>query len=77
MKREIPEGVWDQCDKCGVSSFTNVLKRNKWICPDCGNHFQIGYEEYIKLLLDEDSFVEINAQLTTADPLIFATASGM
>ena len=71
MKREIPEGVWEQCAKCGTSTFTNVLERSKWICPECGNHFMIGHEEYINLLLDEGSFVEINAGLTTADPLNF------
>ena len=41
------------------------------MCPKCQYHFRIGAEQRIEQLADQDSFVELNANLTSADPLNF------
>lgn len=71
VKREIPEGIWRKCDRCGHPTYGMALKRNHWICPECSHHFAIGNEQYIELLIDPDSFVELDARLTSTDPLKF------
>ena len=71
IKREVPEGVWSRCDKCGHSLFQNTLSRNSWICPDCGHHLRIGHEQYVELLADHGSFTELDPTLTAGDPLKF------
>ena len=71
IKREVPEGVWTQCDRCGHSMFHNTLLRNCWICPECGYHLRIGHQQYVQLLVDRDSFTELDPTLTASDPLKF------
>ena len=71
IKREMPEGVWSQCKKCSHTVFQNALERNSWICPECGYHFRIGHKQFVRLLVDSDSFNELDSTLTAADPLKF------
>lgn len=71
IKREIPEGIWSKCKKCGDTTYQHALERSAFVCPHCGNHFAIGHERYVELLADADSFVELNADVATADPLKF------
>src|SRR5207244_1933239 len=44
---------------------------NLYTCPKCGWHFRIGSDEYIEIILDDDSFVEIGADMVSDDPLEF------
>jgi acetyl-CoA carboxylase carboxyl transferase subunit beta len=71
IKRELPDGIWTSCKKCGETTYQAALERNAWICPHCANHYPIGHEKYVDLLADNDSFSEMDANLTTADPLKF------
>jgi acetyl-CoA carboxylase carboxyl transferase subunit beta len=71
IKREIPEGIWSKCKKCGETTYQQALERSAFVCPHCQNHFAIGHERYVELLADSGSFVEINTDITTADPLKF------
>jgi len=71
VKREIPEGIWSKCNKCGDTTYQHALERGAFVCPHCGNHFAIGHERYVELLADAGSFVELNADVATADPLKF------
>ena len=71
IKREIPEGIWSQCKRCGEAVYQNALERTFWVCPHCGFHFPIGHDKYIRLLADSDTFTELDASLATADPLKF------
>jgi acetyl-CoA carboxylase carboxyl transferase subunit beta len=71
IKREIPSGIWSKCPRCGQSTYQTALERSAWVCPECGCHLPIGHQQYIALLVDAGSFVELDAGLTTADPLRF------
>ena len=71
IKREIPEGIWSKCKKCGETTYQQALERSAFVCPHCQNHFAIGHERYVELLTDSGSFVELNTDITTADPLKF------
>lgn len=71
IKREIPEGVWSRCEKCGHATYGLARKQTYWICPECSFHFPIDHRQYVELLVDAGSFTEIDARLTTTDPLRF------
>jgi acetyl-CoA carboxylase carboxyl transferase subunit beta len=70
-KRDMPDGLWRKCDKCGEIVYERVTKRNHWTCIKCGYHFMISSLDYIAMLADENTFVEIDPGLRSCDPLGF------
>lgn len=63
--KEIPDALFSYCKKCGQSVLTSSLKDNKYVCPNCGNHFTISANERIRQILDEGSFKELDGKITT------------
>lgn len=72
LKEEIPEGIMAKCPSCKTIMYTKELKKNIKVCPSCGHHHQMTSQERVALLLDEDSFTELNANLTSKNPLNFS-----
>ena len=70
-RREVPADAWTKCPSCESQIFNRQLERNLRVCPTCGHHFRMSIGERIDLLLDEGSFVEHDAGLTSGDPLGF------
>jgi acetyl-CoA carboxylase carboxyl transferase subunit beta len=71
QKREIPDGMWTKCDKCGEIIHKKELAQNFYTCTKCENHFRIGSKEYLEILLDPGSFKEQDRKMRSADPLKF------
>jgi acetyl-CoA carboxylase carboxyl transferase subunit beta len=71
LKKELPDGLWEKCPNCNEIIHKKQLETNLWTCLKCNYHFRIGSDEYIKILLDEGSFKEINKKMRSADPLEF------
>lgn len=67
----VPDGLWTKCDGCGETLYTKQLEENFRVCPKCQHHFRLSVSERVKLMLDEGSFQEINADLSSVDPLRF------
>jgi len=72
QRREMPAGIWAKCPRCNNLIYRKELDRNLRVCPKCGYHHRLSAEERVAVTLDEDSFVEFDADLTSADPLAFA-----
>lgn len=70
-KRDVPADVFDKCEGCGEILYREKLAQNLNVCPHCGFHFRITADQYRALLLDEGSFVELDADLRSGDPLGF------
>jgi len=70
-KKDIPEGLWAKCEGCGQLLFTKVLVENMRVCPKCDYHHSIGARERIEQLADANSFVEMDADMVSKDPLEF------
>lgn len=70
-KKEIPPGLWTKCPDCGQLIFENELKHNLNVCPKCNYHFQLSALERIKLLVDPNSFVEMDPYMESIDILGF------
>lgn len=71
QKRETPDGLWTKCPSCKKSLHIRQLQDNSYVCPFCDYHHNIGSEEYFQLLLDNNEFTEIAADLTAVDILKF------
>lgn len=63
--------LWTQCHLCRELLYTRDLRQNLHVCPKCQYHFRIGAEQRIEQLADPDSFLELDANLCSADPLGF------
>jgi len=63
-----------KCPKCREILYGRDLEKNQKVCPRCSHHFRINARERIKLLVDEDSFVEIDADMIPSDPLHFVVS---
>jgi len=70
-KGKSPEGLWVKCDGCKEIIYKKEIEKNLKICPKCNYHFRISARERLKLLVDEGSFVEIDENLSSVDPLHF------
>ncbi|HYQ48729.1 MAG TPA: acetyl-CoA carboxylase, carboxyltransferase subunit beta [Thermodesulfovibrionales bacterium] len=70
-KIKIPEGMWVKCDSCREIIYKKEIDKNLRICPKCNYHFRISARERIQLIVDDDSFTEIDAGLSSTDPLGF------
>ena len=71
MKREAPDGLWYQCPECKKVMHTREHKLNSYTCVHCNYHDKIGSEAYFELIFDENEFAELDANLTSGDPLGF------
>lgn len=67
----MPEGVWTKCKNCAEIIYAKEIERNLNVCPKCDYHFRISARERIDLVLDADSFVEMDAGLQSVDFLEF------
>ncbi len=65
------EGLWDKCKNCREIIYKKEIESNHRVCPKCNYHFRITAEERIKLVADEASFQEFDADLSSTDPLKF------
>jgi acetyl-CoA carboxylase carboxyl transferase subunit beta len=69
-KRDVPDGLWYKTPS-GKIIHMRELKTNAYVCPDDGYHVRIGSREYFEIIFDNNEFTELNAGMTSADPLKF------
>lgn len=70
-KKEAPDGLWYKTPT-GKIIHTRELKSNSYVSPEDDYHVRIGSKEYFEILFDKNEFEELDANLTSADPLKFA-----
>jgi acetyl-CoA carboxylase carboxyl transferase subunit beta len=69
---DIPGNLWVKCYKCGQPIYAKDLAANLKICPKCNYHFKLTSTERIAQLFPENSFKELNANLTSRNFLNFS-----
>jgi acetyl-CoA carboxylase carboxyl transferase subunit beta len=67
----VPDGLWSKCPRCGEISFARDVDRNLKVCPKCEYHHQLRAHERLEMTIDEGSFEETDAQITSLDTLCF------
>jgi len=71
---DVPDGVWVKCDECSRTLYEGELIESFRVCRYCGHHLALTAPERIEMLVDEDSFAEMDADLVPCDPLEFVAA---
>ena len=66
-----PEKLWTRCPSCSEQLFNKQLERSAHVCPSCGHHFRLPAMARLGMLLDEHTFEERDAGLSSVDPLGF------
>ncbi|MGH2347436.1 MAG: acetyl-CoA carboxylase carboxyltransferase subunit beta [Chloroflexota bacterium] len=63
--------LWVVCPRCQGKLYTRECEDNLKVCGRCRYHFRITPHERLAQLLDDGSFVEVDADLRAGDPLSF------
>ena len=71
-KRIRTEGLWLKCEGCGQIIWKKTLDENFQTCPQCGYHFRVDARARLALLFDDGVYQELDAGLTSTDPLQFS-----
>ena len=69
-KKDTPKGLWYK-SPTGKIIDTEELERNFYVSPEDGYHVRIGSKEYFEILFDDNKFKELDANLSSKDPLKF------
>ncbi|MFT7072620.1 MAG: acetyl-CoA carboxylase carboxyl transferase subunit beta [Patiriisocius sp.] len=69
-KKDVPKGLWYK-SPTGKVVDAEELERNFYVSPEDGYHVRIGSKEYFEILFDDNKFKELDANLTSKDPLKF------
>lgn len=69
-KKEAPDGLWYKTPS-GKIVHMRELKNNSYVSPEDDYHVRIGSKEYFEILFDNNEFKELDAEMTSADPLNF------
>jgi acetyl-CoA carboxylase carboxyl transferase subunit beta len=70
-KSDVPEGIMTKCPSCKKIMYTKELLKNLKVCLNCSHHFSMNSTERIDSFLDEGSFMEINDNMISKNPLNF------
>ncbi|RUM67180.1 MAG: acetyl-CoA carboxylase carboxyl transferase subunit beta [Sulfurospirillum sp.] len=62
---------WIKCKKCNSLMYYKEVENLLQVCPKCKYHMRVGAKQRIDYLVDEGSFVEMDANLVPIDPLKF------
>ena len=68
---QMPEGLWTKCKNCNEIIYSKEIERNLNVCPKCDYHFRISARERIELVIDDGTFVEMDAEMMPVDFLQF------
>jgi len=69
-KSEAP-AHWIKCSSCQSLMYYKEIENQNYVCPKCGFHLRINVEQRIKVVADEGTFQEFDANLKPVDPLKF------
>ena len=64
-------GKWIKCDNCKEILYKDDVKNNLSVCPNCGKHFRLSARRRIEQVIDKDTFIEIDENLHTTNPIKF------
>src|SRR5690625_4416071 len=60
-----------KCKQCDRITYTKEVEKNLRVCVKCQFHFPLTAWQRIEITLDQASFVEYDAELSSDDPLSF------
>ena len=70
-KKEEDNKLWTKCKNCNEIIFNKKLAENSMVCPKCDHHLRLSAEDRLLLTIDEGSFEEFAADISSTNPLDF------
>lgn len=70
QKKDTPKGLWYK-SPTGKIVESDELAKNFYVSPEDDYHVRIGSKEYFEILFDNNKFTELDAKLSSKDPLQF------
>ncbi|HIG87964.1 MAG TPA: acetyl-CoA carboxylase carboxyltransferase subunit beta [Planctomycetes bacterium] len=70
-KKDMPGGLWMKCEGCTTTIYRKELEEKGMVCPKCRFHFTLPGPARIQATLDDGSWTELFADLTSLDRLNF------
>ncbi|MDX1328015.1 MAG: carboxyl transferase domain-containing protein, partial [Arenibacter sp.] len=70
QKKDTPKGLWYK-SPTGKIVESDELAKNFYVSPEDDYHVRIGSKEYFEILFDNNEFTELDAKLSSKDPLKF------
>lgn len=71
VEKDVPKGLVQKCDACGNLLMAKELQKHAFTCPECNYHFRVDAWTRILLTVDDGSFMEMDAEIASANPLGF------
>src|ERR1700679_2272036 len=68
-RRVHTEGMWTKCNCCRAIIWKQDLEANWEVCPKCEHHFRLDARRRLAILLDDNQWIEHDAELSPSDPL--------
>jgi acetyl-CoA carboxylase carboxyl transferase subunit beta len=68
---KVPEGILYKCPRCQNTVMSDVFERNLKVCPNCNYHGRMNADERLSLICDKGSFSELDATLSSRNPIDF------
>ncbi len=65
------DGSFVQCAGCKKTLFKREFEDNLYVCPQCGHHHRLTWQQRVALTFDDGSFQELDSALRSGDPLEF------
>ncbi len=69
VEEKKPEPVLIKCPKCGKMVDKQLVKKDKYVCYECGGYFRVKTKNRIKMVADRHSFTEWFADMPVSNPL--------
>lgn len=67
----VPSGSWIKCPTCNEIVYKDDYKANAYICPKCQKHFRMSASQRLKMILDDQSFINLFHEQKTENVLNF------
>ncbi|HEU4596068.1 MAG TPA: acetyl-CoA carboxylase, carboxyltransferase subunit beta [Pyrinomonadaceae bacterium] len=64
-------GIFVKCQECDAALYKRELEESFQVCSHCGYHFRLDARTRLSMLYDEGSYEELDAEVTSTDPLEF------
>ncbi len=73
-KTKALDGMWVKCQGCSATVLNKDIEENMSVCPKCGHHYRISVARRLASLLDNATWQEFDAGMTSVDFLEFKDA---
>src|SRR5262249_730986 len=72
--RDVPENLWIKCPESGQLVFYKDVEANQFVIPGSNYHMRMGAIARMKMMFDNETWIDVGLPEVPADPLKFRDA---